>query len=291
MYLIAEVGINANGNLDLAKQMIKKAALCGADAVKFQKRCIDKVYTKRFLDGPRDSPWGTTQREQKNGLEFSFTEYQAIDMLCKQIGIDWFASAWDFKSLEMMESFYPPYHKIASAFNCHIPFMTQVARYGRPVMLSTGMADMKQIETAVDVLRKNDCQDITLLHCVSIYPCPDELCNVRAVETLKHHFPDCKVGYSGHERGIVPSIMAVGFGAEVIERHFTLDRSSYGSDQSASLEPRGLARIAEYGKQVESCVGDGIIKVHPDELKCAKSLRYFLEDDKWSGKEMMQREG
>lgn len=276
MYLIAEIGINANGNLDIADSMIRKAALCGANAVKFQKRDIDIVYTKEFLDSPRDSPWGTTQRDQKKGLEFSFNDYREIDHICKEVSIDWFASAWDFKSLEMMESFNPPFHKIASAFNIHNDFMKKVASYGRPVILSTGMASLSQIHHAVTVLETNGCPEVIIMHCVSIYPCPDELCNIKAVKTLKQNFPWCKVGYSGHERGIEPTLMAVGFGAEYIERHFTLDRSSYGSDQSASLEPKGMSLIAEYGKQIEACVGDGVISVHPDELKCAKSLRYFI---------------
>ena len=276
MYLIAEIGINHNGNMDRVDAMIRAAALAGADAVKFQKRRIDVVYTKEFLDSPRESPWGTTQRAQKNGLELSFENYKEIDRICKEVGIDWFASAWDFESLAMMESFNPPFHKIASAFNCHIPFMEAVASMGRPVMLSTGMADMAMIHKMVRILRKHTVP-IILFHCVSIYPCPDELCNIRAISALQANFPGVQVGYSGHERGIEPTLMAIGLGAEYIERHFTLDRTDYGSDQAASLEPKGLALISEYGRQIEVCMGTGEITIEPGEEKCADALRYWIK--------------
>ena len=209
--------------------------------------------------------------------ELSFDEYKQIHQYCKGLNIQWFASSWDFDSLAMMDSFNPPYHKIASAFNCHIPFMEAVGRLGKPVMLSTGMADLNMIHKAVDTLRKFDVP-IILMHAVSIYPCPDELCNIKAISTLKMHFPDCEIGYSGHETGVTPTLMAIGYGAKYIERHFTLDRSAYGSDQSASLEPRGLQRISEYGRQIELCLGTGNITIEPGEEKCADSLRYFLKE-------------
>jgi len=277
MYLIAEIGINHNGNMDLVDSMIRKAAECGADAVKFQKRSINNVYTKEFLDSPRESPWGKTQRVQKEGLELSFNDYCEIDLICKEVGIEWFASSWDFDSLGMMDSFNPPFHKIASAFNVHIPFMQAVAKMNRPVMLSTGMSDLVMVHKAIKVLEDAGAVKIIIMHCVSIYPCPDELCNINAINTYKVNFPEHEVGYSGHERGIEPSLMAVGLGAKYIERHFTMDRASYGSDQSASLEPPGLARIREYGDQIEKCMGNGTINIQPLEHKAADSLRYWLK--------------
>lgn len=275
MYLIAEIGINHNGDMNKVDSLITEAAFAGADAVKFQKRDINTVYTKEFLDGPRVSPWGTTQRDQKEGLELSYENYQEINEICFSRNVQWFASSWDFESLAMMDRFDPPFHKISSAFNNHIQFIGAVGSLGRPVMLSTGMASLPVIDQAVKILRKCNVP-IILMHCVSIYPCPDELCNIRAILSLKANFPDCQVGYSGHERGITPTLMAIGLGAEHIERHFTLDRTDYGSDQSASLEPKGLKLISEYGKQILECLGTGALTVHPDEEKCAKALRYWL---------------
>ena len=278
MYLIAECGINANGNIDIVDAMIRKAALAGADAVKFQKREIDTVYTKDFLESPRESPWGTTQREQKEGLEFSFEDYITISRICREVNIDWSASAWDLKSLEMVESFGPPWHKIASAMVTNKDFVRQVARYGRPTIISTGMQNMRDIQETLDYFLKHynePIHNVALLHCVSLYPCPDELCNINAIPKLRATFPTLRIGYSGHERGIEPTLMAIGLGAEIIERHFTLDRTQYGSDQAASLEPKGLALIREYGDQIEKCMGDGIKIALPEEMECARKLRWW----------------
>lgn len=270
MYLIAECGINHSGNMDMVDMMIRKAAECGADAVKFQKRDIDTVYSKEFLDGYRESPWGNTQRAQKEGLELSYSDFLEIDNICKEIGIDWFASSWDLKSLEMMESFDPPFHKIASPMLTNREFVEAVALTGRKVLISSGMTEWAQVYRLLHLFN-----DYVIMHCVSLYPCPDELCNIKRVQKLKNMFPERQVGYSGHERGIVPTLAAIAYGAEYIERHFTLDRTDYGSDQAASLEPKGLALIREYGDQLERCMGDGEFKILPEELENAKKMRYW----------------
>jgi N-acetylneuraminate synthase len=274
MKFIAEVGINHNGSLETAKELITMAKGCGAHAVKFQKRTIDKVYSKEFLDGPRESPWGTTQREQKMGLEFTADDYDKIDAFCKQLDITWFASAWDIDSLIFLERFAPKYHKVASAFITNDKFLHAVAELNRTTFISTGMCEFSDILNAVNIFNAHNCPYI-LMHCVSLYPCPDELCNISMIPKLKGAFPAVRIGYSGHERGIMPSLAAVAFGAKYIERHITLDRTMYGSDQAASLEAPGIVRLIEYAKQIETCLGDGIKVFSEQERKVAKSLRYW----------------
>lgn len=278
MKLIGEIGINANGDINIAKQMINMAKGCGCWAVKFQKRMVPKVYSKEFLESPRESPWGRTQGTQKLGLEFGREDYQKINYHCKIIGIPWFASAWDTESLEFLESFDPPFHKIASPMLTNLLFVRTVASLGRPTFISTGMSKMEDILAAYDIFSQQGCE-FMIMHCISLYPCPDDVCNIEMVQRLAGTFPDIKVGYSGHEVGIMPSLVAVAFGAEYIERHITLDRAMYGSDQSASLEARGIIRLVEYARQIEQCIGNGKKVVLPQEAENAKKMRYW-EDEK-----------
>jgi len=283
MYIIAEIGINANGDLKLAKDMISEARNCGADAVKFQKRSVDIVYTPEFLDSPRETPpgvlaklpyGGITQREQKDALEFSWDEYDQIDEHCRLVGIDWFASAWDADSLWFLEQYQPPYHKIASPMVTHLSFLAEVAKVHRPVIMSTGMCTGQDTHRAIELFSRAGIE-LVLMHCVSIYPCPPRLCNLLEIQALKEH--GYKVGYSGHESGIIPTLAAIVLGATFIERHFTLDRSMYGSDQSASMEPPGLKRIAEASHVIEECMLRQPQEVQPQEAINAVKMRYWEE--------------
>jgi len=274
-FIIGEIGINHNGNLQIAKKLIDMAADCGVDAVKFQKRDIDTVYTQEFLDSPRESPWGTTQREQKQGLEFGQYEYDAINEYCISRGILWFASAWDIKSQEFLRQYNLPYNKIASAMITHKPLLHTVASENKHTFISTGMSTEKEISDAVDIFNDNGC-DFTLLHTTSLYPCPDELCNLSRINWLAKTF-NCPVGYSGHELGLTPTLLAVSMGCDVIERHITLDRASYGSDQSASLEKRGLEVLVREARLIDKMINSNIEKIQVEETKIAKKLRYWKE--------------
>ncbi len=275
VFVIGEIGINHNGSVDLARKLIDMAKSCGCDAVKFQKRTLDIVYTQEFLAAPRVSPWGNTQREQKEGLEFGKTEYDEIDAYCKEKGIAWFASAWDLESQKFLQQYDLPYNKAASAMITYVPLLEMVAAEGKHTFISTGMSTYEEIDAAVNIFRQARCP-FTLMHCVSLYPCPDELCNVRMVETLRRRY-QCPVGYSGHEVGILPSVLAVGFGAGAIERHITLDRAMYGSDQSASLEKRGLEYLVRDCRAVADILGGGEKSLNSSEAEVAKKLRYFRE--------------
>lgn len=276
-FIIAEIGINHNGDIEIAKKLIDMAKECKADAVKFQKRTIDIVYSPEFLASPRKSPWGTTQREQKEGLELGKEEYDEIDAYCKEKGIYWFASAWDEKSQEFLRQYDLPFNKIASAMLTHKNLLEMVAEEGKHTFISTGMSTFEQIDRAIEIFEKKGCP-YTLMHCVSVYPCPDEWCNILMVKTLKERY-NCPVGYSGHEHGILPSALAVAFGAVAIERHITLDRSMYGSDQAASLEKRGLELLVRDCKDVKRILGTGEKIIIPEEEKVAYKLRYFKEED------------
>ena len=276
-FIIAESGINHNGDVQLAKKLIDMAKECGADAVKFQKRTIDIVYSKEFLDSARQSPWGTTQREQKEGLELGQREYDECDSYCKEKGIYWFASAWDPNSQEFLRRYNLPFNKIASAMLTHKTVVDMVAEERKHTFISTGMSGFEQIDRVVNIFQKKGC-DFTLMHCVSVYPCLDEWCNVKMVRVLQERY-GCNVGYSGHELGILPSALGVGFGAKAIERHITLDRSMYGSDQSASLEGRGFQLLVRDARSVRRILGNGEKAVIPDEDKTAYKLRYFRDDD------------
>ena len=240
-FIIAEIGINHNGDLDIAKKLIDNAALAGCDAVKFQKRTVEDVYSPEELDVYRESPWGTTNRQQKNGLEFDLDDYKVIDAYCKEKDIEWFASAWDLKSQEFLGQFDLKYNKVASAMLTLTPLVEAIAKQKRYTFISTGMSTMEEIENAVKIFKKFKCP-FELMHCISTYPMKNEDSNLTMMQTLREKF-SCKVGYSGHEEGLQISLAAAAMGASSIERHITLNRSMYGSDQSASIEPVGLFRL------------------------------------------------
>ena len=269
-YIIAEIGINHNGSLDIAKKLIDAAALSGCDAVKFQKRTIDVVYTKEELTRPRKNPFGSTNGDLKRGLELGYNEYAEINRYCKEKGIDWFASCWDNASVDFIEQFNPPCYKIASALMTDDDLLKHHRKYGRPIILSTGMADMQLINHAVEVLGD---ENLIILHCTSTYPSMIEELNLKGILTLKEKYPDVPIGYSGHEVGLPTSLAALVLGSCVIERHITLGRSMWGSDQAASLEPPGLMRLTRDIRAIESAMGDGIIKIYDSEKPILNKLR------------------
>lgn len=273
VYFIAEIGINHNGDIEIAKQLINQAKAAGCDAVKFQKRTIDVVYPAEVLEQLRESPWGTTQREQKEGLEFGQEEYDAIAAHCRQLNIDWFASAWDIPSQHFLRRYDCKYNKIASAMATHLPFLKEVASEQKPTFLSTGMCDFDQIDSAVEIFKVANCP-VVLMHTVSTYPAAESELNLSVMHGLRERY-GLPVGYSGHESGVSPSIMAAMMGAVVIERHITLDRAMYGSDQAASLELPGLLNLMGSIRKIPACVGDGVKRVIPAEAAVAKKLRYW----------------
>ena len=273
IFIIAEIGINHNGDLEIAKQLIEMAKNAGCDAVKFQKRSIDIVYSPEVLDTPRESPWGTTTREQKIGLEFGLSEYRDIDKFCKEKRIEWFASAWDIESQKFLRQFNFKYNKIASAMLTHESLLREVASEKQKTFISTGMATFKEIDLAVDIFVKAKCE-FTLMHTVSVYPCPDKDLNLNLIRTLQERY-DCPVGYSGHESSPIPSIAAAALGITSLERHITLDRSMYGSDQSASLEKRGLEILVNGVRTIEIALGDGEKIFSESEKSVASKLRYW----------------
>jgi len=273
VYVAAEIGINHNGDIDLAKQLIKAAKDSGADAVKFQKRTIDKVYTQEMLDSFRESPWGTTQREQKEGLEFGEAEYDEIALFCDNLEIDWFASAWDIESQKFLRKYNLKINKVASAMTTNVEFVQEVASEQTPTFVSTGMCTMDEIAKAVDIFKKANCP-IVLMHTNSEYPSPIKNLNLTTMHTLKKEF-NVNVGYSGHEPSVTPSTFAVALGAVAIERHITMDRSMYGSDQAASLEPLGFKNLVEKIKLFNEAYGDGVKTITEKEQEIAKKLRYW----------------
>jgi len=268
-YVVAEIGINHNGDLDVARQLISAAKLAGCDAVKLQKRTIEVVYTPEDLARPRESRFGETNGDLKRGLEFGRDEYQAIDEYCKMLGITWFASCWDEPSVDFIEQFDPPCYKIASASLTDDALLRHTRARGRPVILSTAMSTIEQIDHAVEVLGKDD---LVMMHCVGTYPARNEDLNLRCVQTLKDRY-DVPVGYSGHEVGLATSLAAVVLGACMVERHITLDRAMWGSDQAASVEPYGFQRICRDIRAVEKATGDGVKRVIDDEFPVMKKLR------------------
>ena len=268
-FIVAEIGINHNGNLDLAREMIKTAAALGVNAVKFQKRTIDLVYSKEELDKYRESPWGTTNREQKEGLEFGKAEYDEIDRYCSSLDIMWFASCWDPISVDFIDKYNPPCYKIASACLTDDDLLQYHRSKRRPIILSTGMSTMEEIEHAVQILGEDN---LILLHTTSTYPCITEELNLKMIHTLREKF-DVPVGYSGHEVGVNTSLVAAVMGACMIERHFTMDRSMYGSDQAASLEPEGLRRLVRDIRSSNIALGDGIKQVYESEKPILAKLR------------------
>jgi N-acetylneuraminate synthase len=274
VFIIAEVGINHNGDINIAKDLIKIAKEAGCDAVKFQKRTIDLVYTKELLDSHRESPWGKTQRDQKEGLEFGLKEYKEIDKYCKEIGIEWFASAWDIESQKFLRQFNCKYNKVASAMLVYEDLLKEIVLEKKHTFISTGMSDIKAIDKAVEIFKKAGCP-FELMHCLSTYPMDDEDANLSCIKTLKECYK-CNVGYSGHEVGLAVSYAAVAMGITSLERHITLDRAMYGSDQAASVEPAGLKSLVGAVRKIEKAIGDGKITVHPKEVPIAKKLRAHI---------------
>tara|TARA_Y100001949_G_scaffold29777_1_gene22880 strand:+ start:2164 stop:3018 length:855 start_codon:yes stop_codon:yes gene_type:complete len=271
-FITAELGINHNGDIDIAKKLIDTAKLAGCDAVKFQKRTVEKVYSKEVLDSPRNSPWGTTTREQKNGIEFSKNEYDIIDKYCKNNHIEWYASAWDVESLEFLKQYELKYNKVASAMLTNMELINKIAQEKKHTFVSTGMSNMDQIKTAVNIFKKNECP-FELQHSNSSYPMKIEEANLNCIKTLQNEF-ECNVGYSGHESlGYLICVAAVILGATSIERHITLDRSMYGSDQPASLEPAGLQRLVRDIRNIDLIMGDGEKIIWDSEIPVMKKLR------------------
>ncbi len=276
LYLIAEIGINHNGSLDIAKQLIDAAADAGFDAVKFQKRTIDKVYTKELLDSPRESPWGTTQLEQKMGLEFGREQYQEIDYYCKERGVAWTASAWDVDAQHFIRDFGVSFNKVASAMLGHKPLLREIASEEKKTFISTGMATLEEIDEVVNLFRKANCP-FELLHCNSTYPMREEDANLRCIPMLKARY-GCDVGYSGHESSLIKvCIAAVALGATSLERHITLDRAMYGSDQAASIEAHALRNFVKIVRKAPLLLGTGEKIITPMELAVRNKLRVQVD--------------
>ena len=275
VFITAEIGINHNGDIEIAKKLIDLAVSSKCDAVKFQKRTVNKVYSKEVLDGPRESPWGTTQREQKEGLEFSIADYKIIDKYCKQKKIQWYLSCWDIDSQIEMRKFKTKYNKVASAMLVHTKLLEIIAEEGKYTFISTGMSTMNDISKVIKIFKKHKCP-FELMHSHSSYPMKIEEANLKMIQTLKKKFK-CNVGYSGHEvSAYLICIPAVILGANSIERHITLDRSMYGSDQAASLEPEGLFRLVKNIRALEHIMGDGKKKITDSEKPAMKKLRERL---------------
>lgn len=278
LFIIAEIGINHNGNLKLAKQMIDVASKAGADAVKFQKRDIDIVYTKDFLASSRESPWGNTQRCQKEGLEFNLSDYDEIDNYCKEKKIEWFASAWDLNSLNFLKKYNLKYNKIASAMIVDKIFLREVAKEKKYTFISTGMSSEKNIDNAVKTFRSENCP-FELMHCVSTYPMNPEDANLSTIVALRDKYK-CDIGYSGHESGIAVSLGAAALGITSLERHLTLDRAMYGSDQAASLAPVGFVNLVESARKIQLAIGSPSIgKILEDEIVIADKLRAHINKE------------
>ena len=274
-YLIAEIGINHTGDINLAKKLIDVATENKFDAVKFQKRDINLVYSKEVLDTPRQSPWGNTTREQKYGLEFEKKEYDEIDSYCRKKKIDWFASAWDINSLNFLDNYNLKYHKIASAMIVDKNFLIEVSKRKKHTFISTGMSSLEDIKNAVKIFEEELCS-FELMHCVSTYPMKVQDANLSTIDQLKKEF-NCKVGYSGHENGVVVSLAAFMIGISSLERHITLDRAMYGSDQAASLEPSGVKFLSESLEKMLLAVGKPSMgKIIDEELPIAKKLRAHI---------------
>ena len=276
IFLIAEIGINHNGEIKLAKKLIEMAISCGFDAVKFQKRTVEDVYSKEILDQFRESPWGTTQRDQKFGLEFENKEYDEIDKFCKN-KIEWFASAWDVKSLNFLDQYNLKFAKVASAMIVDLNFLDQLSKRGKYTFISTGMSSIDDIDKAVEIFKKNNCP-FELMHCISTYPMNIEDANLMTIPALKKRY-NCKVGYSGHESGLAVSYAATGLGISSLERHITIDRSMYGSDQSASLETSGARELVSVVRRMETALGENKLgNILEDEIKIAKKLRAHIKN-------------
>jgi len=275
IFVIAEIGINHNGDISICKELIDVAQEAGCDAVKFQKRDIDLVYSQRFLDEPRQSPWGSTQRAQKEGLEFNNGQYDEISEYCASKNIEWFASAWDLNSQAFLRQFDCKYNKIASAMIKYHPLLRMVAQEGKHTFISTGMSTYADIQAAVDIFRAANCP-FELMHTVSTYPMRDEDANLRLINTLRERYR-CNVGYSGHEVGLAISYAAAAMGITSLERHITLDRAMYGSDQAASIEPSGLRQLVGAVRKIEQAMGDGQKRILDSEVPISRKLREHLD--------------
>ena len=274
IFIIAEIGINHNGDLRICKDLIDLAVNAKCNAVKFQKRDIYNVYTKEFLNKPRESPWGETQLDQKLGLEFNLEQYQEISDYCKFKGIEWFASAWDLNSQKFLRKFNMKYNKIASAMIVSEKFLRYVAEEQKHTFISTGMSTYDDITKAVDIFRQSNCP-FELMHTVSTYPMNEKDANLNLISTLRKRY-NCNVGYSGHESGLAISYAAAALGITSLERHITLDRSMYGSDQAASLEPNGIITLVQAVRKIEKGMGDGVKRIIPDEIPVSQKLREHL---------------
>jgi N-acetylneuraminate synthase len=268
-FIVAEIGINHNGDVALAQQLVHAAASAGCDAVKFQKRTVDAVYTAEELSRPRESPFGTTNGDLKRGLEFGHEEYAQIDACCRETGILWFASCWDAGSVDFVRRFDPPCWKIASACLTDEPLLARHRNTGRPILLSTGMSSLEQIDASV---RSLEGESLVLLHCTSTYPTHLEELNLRVIPRLSERY-DLPIGYSGHEVGLSTTLAAVALGACLVERHITLDRAMWGSDQAASVEPQGFARLVKDIRAIETALGDGTKRVYGSEMPVMQKLR------------------
>ena len=271
VYIIAEIGINHNGDMDMAKKLIDVASVAGCDAVKFQKRTIDKVYSLELLDSPRVSPWGNTQRAQKEGLEFNEKEYDEINKYCKEKEIEWFASAWDIDSQKFLQKYDLKYNKIASALLTNIEVLEEVASEGKYTFISTGMSNYEEIEKAIQIFKEKNCA-FELMHCNSTYPMKNEDANLLMINKLKEKY-NCKIGYSGHETGTLVSTCAVAMGVTSVERHITLDKTMYGSDQASSVEPWELCKLVKDIREVEKIMGNGEKVLSEAEMEVRKKLR------------------
>ena len=270
-YIIAEIGINHNGDLGIAKQMIDAAVHAGVDAVKFQKRTPDIATPLEQQNQMRETPWGyITYLEYRYKVEFGAEQYEEIDRYCKSKGIAWLVSVWDQPSVDFMEQFDTPAYKIPSASLTDFGLIRRARATGKPLILSSGMSTMEQIRNGVKIAGE---ENLVLMHCTSTYPCEPEELNLKVIQTLREEFPTLPIGYSGHEVGLVPSAVAVAFGACMVERHLTLDRAMWGSDQAASVEPGGFERLVKYIRVTESSLGDGAKKVYESEKSSLQKLR------------------
>jgi N-acetylneuraminate synthase len=271
VYVIAEIGINHNGSLDIAKKLIAGAAEAGCDAVKFQKRTPELCVPREQWNIERDTPWGRmTYLDYKRRIEFGRTEFLEIDEYCRALGITWFASAWDTRSVEFMEQFDPPCYKVASASLTDADLLSAVRDTGRPLIVSTGMSTQQEIGVAVDLIGT---RDLLIAHATSTYPCPVEELNLRMLATLRDLYPECPIGYSGHEVGLATTVAAVALGATFVERHVTLDRAMWGTDHAASVEVGGLRRLIAQVRDIERALGDGVKRVYDSEIPIRKKLR------------------
>ena len=276
VFVIAEIGINHNGDIDICKKLIDLAKETDCDAVKFQKRDIDTVYTQEYLSQERESPWGSTQRQQKEGLEFSYEEYQKISEYCKIKEIEWLASPWDLKSVDFLEQFKLNYNKIASPMIVFKDLLEKVSLQKKHTFISTGMSNLEDIDEAVNIFKKNNCS-FELMHCVSTYPMSSEDANLKTINALKAKYK-CDVGYSGHENGVIVSLAAVSLNISSLERHITLDRTMYGSDQAASLEFKGMVELNNSIKKMLLSFGEEKIgHITEEEKKIANKLRAHLK--------------